>query len=180
MKVSPENWKKHAFHIHETVVKKWAPYSKEDRLFCALAFAGEVGEVLNLIKKDWRGDSGDRSNDLAGELADCRIYLELLAKGFSLNIPTNPWPTLPGELRVTMEGVRRSAFRLSASTGSISAMMIYFWNGNEGINIMIEIRSVYIYLDELAHAVGVDLDQACAGKITELYERWPECKASVV
>lgn len=46
---------------------------------CALA--GEVGEAANIIKKIKRGDVtlAEVAQDLAGELADIQIYLDLLA-----------------------------------------------------------------------------------------------------
>lgn len=81
-------WRREARHIHETVAKPWLPWTEEDRRHLALALAGEVGEALNLIKKDWRGDAGtaERRVLLAEELADIRIYLELLAAACSVDL----------------------------------------------------------------------------------------------
>ena len=73
------NWRAAVVAIHEKVLKKWRPWSNEDRRFLALALAGEVGELANLVKKDWRGDAGNRGKLIREELADVRIYLELLA-----------------------------------------------------------------------------------------------------
>jgi NTP pyrophosphatase (non-canonical NTP hydrolase) len=76
------DWRDEARHIHETVVKSWEPYSAEDLRFSTLALAGEVGEFANLVKKGWRGDDLAELADprvWAGELADIRIYLELVA-----------------------------------------------------------------------------------------------------
>lgn len=58
------------------------------------ALAGEVGEAANLIKKYRRGDyePGDHEfyNQLASELADVQIYLDLLARdaGIDLGVAT--------------------------------------------------------------------------------------------
>lgn len=65
--------------------------------FLALALCGEIGELAellfpltiasgklaNLMKKGWRGD-GYNKDEIKNEIADVRIYLELLAKHFDL------------------------------------------------------------------------------------------------
>jgi NTP pyrophosphatase (non-canonical NTP hydrolase) len=84
--MSAPTWQDEAWAVHLTVIKRWEPASDEDKHFIALAMAGEVGEALNLIKKDWRGDAGDRSGKLALELADIRIYLELLARCYGVDL----------------------------------------------------------------------------------------------
>jgi len=45
--------------------------------------AGEVGELCNMIKKRWR-DNADFSEEIKDEIADIRVYLELLAKCFDI------------------------------------------------------------------------------------------------
>lgn len=79
------SWQTDVRHIHERVVKAWPPYSETDARFLTLALAGEVGELANLIKKRWRGDwtSPDAVRD---ELADVRIYLELLALALGVDL----------------------------------------------------------------------------------------------
>lgn len=50
---------------------KWGPLAGADRVrFLALALCGEVGELANLIKKDWRADVGSRREAIKEELAD--------------------------------------------------------------------------------------------------------------
>jgi len=70
-------------------VKKWPVGSDEDIRFLALALGGEVGELQNLIKKIWRGDFTlhERWTEIAGEMADVRVYLELFARacGYDLD-----------------------------------------------------------------------------------------------
>lgn len=93
-----QGWKDDVQTIHETVVKKWAAWSEEDRRFLALALAGEVGGVLSLIKQEWRGDL-DRSGGfgiteaalanrakLEEEMGDARIFLELLAMAHNIDL----------------------------------------------------------------------------------------------
>jgi len=99
-------WQEQIRIIHETVIKEWEPYSDEDLRFTALALAGEVGEICNLIKKEWRGtlvdDPQRLRREMADELADIRIYLQLLALCLGVNLDTaviqkipellNRWP----------------------------------------------------------------------------------------
>ena len=59
------------------------PFSSEDERFLALALCGEAGELANMIKKRWR-DGADLSDEIREEIADIRVYLELLAKRFGI------------------------------------------------------------------------------------------------
>jgi NTP pyrophosphatase (non-canonical NTP hydrolase) len=79
-------WQERARRLHARIVcDKWRTYSPEDKRFLSLALCGETGELANLIKKDWRGDQIEREQ-IASELADIRIYLELLADAYTLDL----------------------------------------------------------------------------------------------
>lgn len=68
------------YQLHEKLTGHLFPsYSNTDIRFLALALAGEVGELCNLIKKEWR-DGVDNREEQKDEVADCRVYLELIAK----------------------------------------------------------------------------------------------------
>jgi NTP pyrophosphatase (non-canonical NTP hydrolase) len=72
------------FELHKKMTAHLFPaYSFTDERFLALALAGEVGELANMIKKRWR-DNADLSEEIKDELADIRVYLELLAKCFGI------------------------------------------------------------------------------------------------
>lgn len=68
------------YELHEKMTGHLFPaYSNTDVHFLALALAGEVGELCNLIKKEWR-DGVDNREEQRDEIADIRVYLELVAK----------------------------------------------------------------------------------------------------
>lgn len=72
------------FALHEKMTAHLFPaYSSTDERFLALALCGEVGELANMIKKRWR-DSADLTEEIRDEIADIRVYLELLAKCFDV------------------------------------------------------------------------------------------------
>lgn len=72
------------YDLHEKMTGHLFPaYSSEDEHFLALALCGEAGELANLIKKRWR-DGADLTEEVRDEIADVRVYLELLAKCFDI------------------------------------------------------------------------------------------------
>lgn len=72
------------FDLHQKMTRHLFPsFSSEDERFLALALCGEAGELANMIKKRWR-DGADLSEEIRDELADIRVYLELLAKCFGI------------------------------------------------------------------------------------------------
>jgi len=181
--LGPETWAEHAAFIHESIVKKWSPYSEEDRRFLALATAGEVGEILNLIKKDWRGDPGSQVRWflLAGELADARIYLELLARCVGHRLP--PLERGPLGDGVTARDIREAAFALFRDMGKLCGLESQMFGvgltpSHEAV--MDNLLWVGGSLCHLAALLDVDLDWACGVKVRELYERWPHTKAGQV
>lgn len=78
-------WFSRADNIHRTIVSKIqnrTPYSDDDGIYLTLGVAGEAGEVADVVKKLVRQDFANKEEFLAKlreEMADLRIYLELLA-----------------------------------------------------------------------------------------------------
>jgi NTP pyrophosphatase (non-canonical NTP hydrolase) len=72
------------FELHEKMTGHLFPaYSNSDERFLALALCGEAGELANMIKKRWR-DGVDLTEEIRDEIADIRVYLELIAKCFDV------------------------------------------------------------------------------------------------
>lgn len=61
------------------------PPSVDRVQYCAIAFAGEVGETLNLIKKKIRGDNISRAR-LVEELGDSFYYLARLSSQLDITL----------------------------------------------------------------------------------------------
>jgi NTP pyrophosphatase (non-canonical NTP hydrolase) len=57
--------------------------------FLALATCGEAGELANLIKKDWRGDSGQeaRAEKIDKEIVDLGNYVFMMAFLRGIDLP---------------------------------------------------------------------------------------------
>lgn len=87
------DWREKAQVIREIFVKKRGDKlgTDSDRRYLALALGGEVGEMQNLVKKEWRGDlkkaqKQEIHHKIAMELADIRIYLEHLANAYGVDL----------------------------------------------------------------------------------------------
>jgi NTP pyrophosphatase (non-canonical NTP hydrolase) len=52
----------------------------------ACALAGEVGELCNLIKKEFRGIDEVPREAIENEIADIQIYLDLLAARYGIDL----------------------------------------------------------------------------------------------
>jgi NTP pyrophosphatase (non-canonical NTP hydrolase) len=53
--------------------------------FLALALCSEVGELGNLLAKVWQGQEVSREQ-VAGEMADVRVYLEMLSRYLGIDL----------------------------------------------------------------------------------------------
>lgn len=78
-------------------MEEYPAFSSRDVKFMMLALGGKVGELADIIKKRWR-DGVDGIEDVRNELANIRVYLELIAKcygieGEKLNNSQSIWET---------------------------------------------------------------------------------------
>lgn len=80
-------WPGRAKRLHEQLIAgKWELWSDEDKHFIALSLCGEVGELANFIKKEWRDKSADHRASIIKEMADVRILLEMIARAYSVDL----------------------------------------------------------------------------------------------
>lgn len=86
----------------------WCPKGKNRVRFLTLALAGEIGELANLIKKEWRGDKKARGpawrRKVDDEIADIYIYTGILARVLGRNVHRDA-------LRKTLEVEARPEFK---------------------------------------------------------------------
>lgn len=76
-------WRDDLYKLHNNWMGNIPQGSIEDIRFKTLALTGEVGELANLAKKEWRGDDiPDVWKQFESELADVCIYLEMLKQSF--------------------------------------------------------------------------------------------------
>jgi NTP pyrophosphatase (non-canonical NTP hydrolase) len=89
-----ENWQStttrvNHFHLKKAHLIGRLTNSFERTNFFALALAGEVGELCNLLKKIWRGDEyneAEMRKKLADEMADIQIYIHHLAEELGIDL----------------------------------------------------------------------------------------------
>jgi len=63
----------------------FAPFSSADERYLSLCLCGEAGELANFIKKRWReGNDMLYAEEIKDEIADVRVYLELIAACFGI------------------------------------------------------------------------------------------------
>ena len=82
------DWFSQADHEHRRrLTGLWEAYSSEDLYFLCLSLCGEVGELANKVKERWDGRSDPPSRaEIAEEIADVRILLELVAHSLAINV----------------------------------------------------------------------------------------------
>jgi NTP pyrophosphatase (non-canonical NTP hydrolase) len=102
------------FELHQKMTSHLFPsYSSTDERFLALGLCGEVGELANMIKKRWR-DGVDLTEEIRDEIADIRVYLELIAKCFDIE-----GSKLDDRVQKKLEQVViKHAYRLNKSNGA--------------------------------------------------------------
>jgi len=150
----PWDWRPEATRISEAIHAH--RNQVVDLSFFRLALAGEVGEVLNVIKKMMRdGHSADLQRKLAEELADVRIYLHHVERMGGGDVGND----LPQPTHRTFPEMARDLFYY--------ASFILDGDGRK-------VRLLCYVLRDFAHTIEVDLDAEVRVKLSELYSRWPE------
>ena len=92
---------------HLKLHTNWGNLRGTERVrFMILALCGEAGELANLVKKDWRGEPGDRRAEIIRELADIGNYAFMTAEALGADLPAEMLKKLVEvESRPTFRGV---------------------------------------------------------------------------
>jgi NTP pyrophosphatase (non-canonical NTP hydrolase) len=83
------NWKKLGLRCHRWWMAKMGITigTQEERAFLIMGLTGELGELANFMKKEWRdGSSPELLIAIRKEIADVRGYLEHLGASYGLDV----------------------------------------------------------------------------------------------
>lgn len=115
-----------------SALRTWAQRSAEDRLFnAALGISGEVGEVVEVIKKFlYHGKTQEETRSkLLGELGDLFYYIFIYAheRRWNMHDPYS-WTDIETAARMDekSDDLFAVAMRLSATSGRLSELLLYF------------------------------------------------------
>jgi len=167
------------FDLHLKMTSHLFPaFSNTDERFLTLALCGEVGELANMIKKRWR-DNVDLSEEIRDEIADIRIYLELIAKCFGIEgdkLDTRVSQTLV--LEFNHDDERFIALSLCARAGQLATTVETRWGtGHDVLAYQAREQIVYlrIYLEMIAKIFlieGKKLDHQVEEKMTKVIRKF--------
>lgn len=156
------------YELHQRMTAHLFPaYSSEDERFLSLALCGEVGELAD-TDPVLRGS--DAMREAIDELADCRVYLELLAKCFNIE----------GDrlrvIRLPYESNDVAYRKLCAKSGLLANLIKKRWrdgvdNSPECREKIVEIRA---WIELIARNIGVEgnkLDAAVVSKLERVVEK---------
>ncbi len=159
------------YELHEKMTGHLFPaYSNTDERFLALALCGEAGEMGELMDAE-----PFDIEDARDEVADCRVYLELLAKCFGIE----------GDKLVFDRGrvgyIKPSTLilRLCTQTGLLANLIKKRWrdgaaNADACRQKIIEIR---VCIEQIAWWLGIEgskLDQRVEQKLIKVVEKHKE------
>jgi NTP pyrophosphatase (non-canonical NTP hydrolase) len=157
------------FELHKKMTAHLFPaFSSTDERFLALGLCGEAGELANMIKKRWR-DGVDLTEEIRDEIADVRIYLELLAKCF--DIEGEKLDKLVVEINFPLpEDERFLALALCGRAGKSADYIVSRWHSNADFTeeIRDEIVDIRICLELLAKCFDIEgekLDRRVIAKL---------------
>jgi NTP pyrophosphatase (non-canonical NTP hydrolase) len=126
-------------------------FSSEDERYLALALCGEVGELVEM----YLSNDSYALADTHEEIADIRIYLELLAKCFAIEGDKLKVEASPGLAALTDE---RLLLGLCAQCGLLANLIKKRWRDGVELDnqcrvLLIEIRN---YVEQLAYRFGIE------------------------
>jgi NTP pyrophosphatase (non-canonical NTP hydrolase) len=157
------------YELHERMTGHLFPaYSNTDERFLALALCGEAGELADMMFKDTTFNI-DEARD---EVADCRVYLELIAKCFGIEGDKLVFKADT----VTTARTSQLVLKLCAKSGLLANLIKKRWR--DGVDLtdecramIVEIRSI---LEQIAWCLGIEgdkLDQRVVSKLEKVVEK---------
>ena len=166
------------FELHHKMTSHLFPtFSNTDERFLTLALCGEVGELANMIKKRWR-DNVDLGEEIRDEIADIRVYLELIARCFNIEgdkLDTRISQTMV--LEFNHDDEKFMALALCARTGQLASTIETRWStGHDVISYQAREQIVYIriYLEMIADIFlipGAKLDRQVEEKLAKVIKK---------
>lgn len=165
LSTEPRSYPMNMFDLHKKMTAHlFPPFSSTDERFLALALCGETGELANMIKKRWR-DGVYLTEEIRDEIADIRIYLELIAKCF--DIEGDKLLVLCQQLAESMNDPnardeRFISLALCGRVGLLATSIETRWTLQRDILtelIQTQIASVRIYLETMALIYDIESDK---------------------
>lgn len=134
----------------------------------ACEVAGELGELLNFVKKDFRGDIVDRK-DIAYELADVIICLDRLAERFGIGLDMAIGTVYLSFFRENTNAAREGmALKTNGDLGARALVHLgRLFSAIELYSVTVIRDSIYdfmVVLDALAARYGISLSDAVREK----------------
>jgi len=166
------------FELHHKMTSHLFPaFSNTDERFLTLALCGEAGELANMIKKRWR-DNVDLGEEIRDEIADIRVYLELIAKCFGIEgdkLDTRVMQTMV--LEFNHDDEKFMALALCARAGQLATTVEARWStGHDVMAHLAREQIVYIriYLEMMAEIffiAGKKLDHRVEEKLAKVIQK---------
>ncbi len=173
------------YELHARMTKHLFPsFASQDERFLTLALCGEAGELANMIKKRWR-DGVDLADEIREEIADIRVYLELIAKRFGIEgIKMDAYfaTRIDVDFNFSVDTVGYLniesflSLALCATTGSIAGMIEKRWLGEFVLESRIcdEIVATRVRLEQIAKCFdieGIKLDMEVEKKLVKVVQK---------
>lgn len=159
------------YEIHERMTAHLFPaYSSTDERFLSLALCGEAAELADLAPDDGANLSKDKLDDAREELADCRVYLELLAKCFGIEGSKLP------VIRMAYLSDCSTIMKLCAQSGLLANLIKKRWrdgakNDDACREKIIEVRAYIELMARNLHIEGNELDRRVVAKLERVVEK---------
>lgn len=169
---------------YEREVKRLLGAHEKEVSAYALGLAGEVGEVVDLLKKSWGHGHPLDSEKLKKELGDSLWYVVALALQFNIGIATITPRRLVDDIGTEHRG-QRPLF-LTTLVGRVNNRLLRFWYGDAAQDapkhFARELMTIFDHLEQLGLEHGLSLLDILQANVDKLRMRYPEgfsTKASI-